>query len=126
MYSTHNGQPYSSGAFEWNNVAPSNQTGTVTLGQNIEVSFYYRETRLLVHYVLEDGVTVVHADDSAYLTYGHEYGSVPRPTNELNAPYTNLYEWNNVVPPHLSGIAGDDVITGGAGTAHQTIDTTYV
>ena len=126
LYSTHNGQPYSGGAFEWNNVAPSNQTGTVTLGQNVEVSFYYRETRLLVHYVLEDGVTVVHADDSAYLTYGHEYGSVPRPTNELNAPYTNLYEWNNVVPPHRSGIAGDDVITGGAGTAHQTIDTTYV
>ena len=35
-------------------MAPSNQTGTVTLGQNIEVSFYYRETRLLVHYVLEE------------------------------------------------------------------------
>ena len=96
--------PYTN-VYEWNKVTPTGANGTVD--GNINITFYYRTTQVVVHHYKEGTSTQVHADDVRTVFYGDSYNSSYYLTSQLSSPYTNRLEWNSVTPTNASGTVND-------------------
>ena len=78
------------------------------------VYLYKRKTaQLIVKHTpvpVKNGVNAAYANEVSTVTFGEEYNTSYKQSNQLASPYTNSYEWDQVTPSNDHGVVSAETV----------------